>query len=64
VRFGVDAREPPPDGSSGGAEGERIAARECGEDFDCVMVAVLGPLMRPGTDCLVWRWELDCFECG
>lgn len=34
VRFGVDAREPPAEGSSGGAEGDSIAARECGEDFD------------------------------
>lgn len=44
MRFGVEEREPPGIGSSGGAEGDRIAARECGEGI----VAVWG-LLRPGT---------------
>jgi hypothetical protein len=36
VRFGVEEREPPAVESSGGAEGERIAARECGEGIVAV----------------------------
>lgn len=45
MRFGVEEREAPGMGSSGGAElGDRIAARErCGEGI----VAVWG-LLRPG----------------
>jgi hypothetical protein len=44
VRLGVEEREPPAVESSGGAEGERIAARECGEG-----IVAVGGLIRPGT---------------
>lgn len=50
VRFGVEDREAPAVESSGGAEGERIAARECGEG-----IVAVGVLLRPGT-----IWELCC----
>jgi hypothetical protein len=45
VRLGVEAREPPVVGSSGGAEGESIAARECGEG-----IVAVGVLLRPETE--------------
>jgi hypothetical protein len=44
VRFGVGEREPPAVESSGGAEGERIAAIECGDG-----IVAAGGLKRPGT---------------
>jgi hypothetical protein len=55
VRFGVDDREAPTAGSSGGAEGERIAARECGEGIVAVRA-----LCGAETD-----WELCCrLDCS
>lgn len=36
VRFGVDDRDAPEFGSSGGAKGDRIEARECGEGIVAV----------------------------
>ena len=50
MRLGVEEREPPAVESSGGAEGERIAARECGEG-----IVAVGGLMRPGT---AGRWQI------
>jgi hypothetical protein len=44
VRFGVEARDVELVVSSLGAEGERIAARECGEGMVAVRV-----LLRPGN---------------
>jgi hypothetical protein len=44
VRLGVEEREPPAVESSGGAEGDRIAARECGEG-----IVAVGGLKRPRT---------------
>ena len=45
MRFGVEEREAPAAESSGGAEGESIAARECGEGIVAVWV-----LLRPGNE--------------
>ena len=45
MRFGEEEREPPAVESSGGTEGERIAARECGEG-----IVAVGGLMRPETE--------------
>ena len=58
MRFGVVEREPPGLESSGGAEGERIAARECGEGMIAVWV-----LLRPWNDRYVTCW-VDCWRCA
>jgi hypothetical protein len=53
VRFGLVDRDAPMFGSSGGAEGDRIAARECGEGI----VAVGGGPLETRTSQAVWRWN-------
>jgi len=55
VRFGVEDRDAPAGVSSGGAEGDRIAARECGDG-----IMAVGGLLRPAA-----LWENGCGrKCG
>jgi len=61
VCLGVEEREPPVGSSSGGADGERIAARECGEGIVAVRV-----LLRPETEgkvCLMWDCSASAERC-
>lgn len=59
--LGVEEREPPVGSSSGGADGESIAARECGEGIVAVRV-----LLRPETEgkvCLMWDCSASAERC-
>lgn len=58
-RFGVEDRELPAGVSSGGAEGDSIAARECGEGIVAVRV-----LWRPESEKLGRvRWVVLEMRC-